>query len=100
MDVARFSPEMFPMLAPGVLHNLYFIHLFLVGCDDVDTYRQTTRPKIQEWMNVVMSRRGQEWIICHVVSEPKAKTGLFQLSSTSVFDKLKTDFNQQRRLND
>ena len=33
MDIQKFSSDLFPKTAPGVQHNVYFIHLFLVGCD-------------------------------------------------------------------
>lgn len=102
LDVKRFSPDMFPKMSPGVAHNTFFLHVFLVGCDDVEQYRSSTRKQIQDWLNIIMAKKGQEWVICHVApSDTKTKLGgLFQLGSTqTVFDKLKTDFNQQKRCN-
>lgn len=93
----KFSVDMFPKQAPGVCHNVFFVHIFLVGCDEVETYRNFTRKQIQEWLNTIMSKRNQEWIICHVASDTKSK-GLFNLGGgANIYDKLKSDFNQHKR---
>jgi hypothetical protein len=94
LDIKRFSPDIFPKIAPGSI-NHYFVHLFLVGVDDIDSYRSNTRKQIQEWLNVI-SKRNHEWIIVHVTQDSKRST-IFKLGTTSVFEKLKADFNNNQR---
>jgi hypothetical protein len=59
----------------------------------------TVKKQIKDWHNAVSSRKNQEWLILHLVKgETPAQSGgkLFQLKG-SVLDKLRTDFNQDKR---
>lgn len=54
---------------------------------------------MKDWLNSVVTRKNQEWLILHLVNgdTPVPSGGkLFQLKG-SVLDKLKTDFNQDKR---
>jgi len=57
------------------------------------------KKQVKDWHNTVTSRKNQEWLILHLVKgDIPAQSGgkLFQLKG-SVLDKLKTDFNQDKR---
>jgi hypothetical protein len=65
---------------------------------DVETYRSTVKKQIKDWHAAVTMRKNQEWLILHVI-RPDARTpsgNFFQLKG-SVFDKIKADFNSDKR---
>lgn len=65
----------------------------------METYKITVKKQVKDWLNSVVSRKNQEWLILHLVKgdTPVPSGGkLFQLKG-SVLDKLKTDFNQDKR---
>ncbi|KAI8911655.1 hypothetical protein EDD86DRAFT_264201 [Gorgonomyces haynaldii] len=99
LDIKRFQPDIFPKFTPGaVVTNVFFVHLFFVGCEDVDQYRSSVRKQLQDWLNAVCSKKNQEWMIVHVQQEQRQR-GLFTLKrDQTVFEKLKSDFMQQRRV--
>lgn len=56
------------------------------------------KKQIKDWHTSVVQRKNQEWLIIHVV-RPDSKTAsqrMFQIK-TSVLDKIKADFNQDKR---
>ena len=61
-------------------------------------YRSTVRKQLKEWHASVSTRKNQEWLIVHVM-RPDQTTGqgrLFQIK-TSVLDKVKADFNLDKK---
>ncbi|KAK7014963.1 trafficking protein particle complex subunit 10 [Favolaschia claudopus] len=85
---------------PATLLEKPFLNMYLVTCEDADleTYKTTIKRQVKDWHAVVSSRKNQEWLILHVV-RPDARTqggNFFQLKG-SVLDKLKGDFNTDRR---
>ncbi|KAI0082757.1 hypothetical protein K474DRAFT_1681152 [Panus rudis PR-1116 ss-1] len=71
---------------------------YIVVCDDYETYKNTTKRQIKEWHSSVVQRKNLEWLIIYIV-RPDAKTTanrMFQMKS-SVLDKIKADFNTDRR---
>ncbi|KAK6968963.1 hypothetical protein R3P38DRAFT_2815083 [Favolaschia claudopus] len=76
-----------PLEVPATLLEKPFLNMYLVTC-----------ARCKDWHAVVSSRKNQEWLILHVV-RPDARThggNFFQLKG-SVLDKLKGDFNTDRR---
>ncbi|KAH6578982.1 hypothetical protein BASA61_010562 [Batrachochytrium salamandrivorans] len=99
IDVKPYSHDLLPKYAPGGLHqNSVFLHIYLVGCEDVDYYKNNVRNKLQEWINTVSSKKSQEWMVVHVVEgRTKSRSGIFNIGSTaSVFDKIRSDFSLKR----
>ncbi|KAJ7751971.1 trafficking protein particle complex subunit 10 [Mycena metata] len=85
---------------PETLLEKPFLNIYIVTCEDTDleTYKNTIKRQVKDWHTVVTARKNQEWLILHVV-RPDARTpsaNFFQLKG-SVSDKLKTDFNADRR---
>jgi trafficking protein particle complex subunit 10 len=88
---------MFPKFAPGaVQYNVIFLHIFVVSVEDLESYRSTTRKMMQDWMNVVANKKNNEWMVVYLPEKTKGSR-LFNLgASTSVYEKLKVDFNLRK----
>ncbi|THH29639.1 hypothetical protein EUX98_g4553 [Antrodiella citrinella] len=74
------------------------LNAYIVVCDDADTYKNTVKKQIRDWHATVAQRKNQEWLIIHVI-RPDSKAAsqkLFQIK-TSVLDKIKGDFNMDKR---
>ncbi|KAK9480577.1 trafficking protein particle complex subunit 10 [Lipomyces japonicus] len=78
---------------PGLLDTPY-MKIILVKCDDNDTYRSSVRRTIREWFTThVASRRDStEWLIFYCAPNGSSSSSTLRLK-TSVFDKIKADFN-------
>jgi hypothetical protein len=64
----------------------------------VETYKTTIRKQIKDWHAVVSQRKNQDWLIVHLL-RPDARassSGFFQVKA-SVLDKIKADFNADKR---
>ena len=61
-------------------------------------YRTTIRKQVKEWHASVSTRKNQEWLLVHVVrpDQSAAQGRLFQMK-TSVLDKVKADFNTDKK---
>ncbi|KAK2784875.1 hypothetical protein FQN52_008811 [Onygenales sp. PD_12] len=98
---------------PGLRQTPY-LKIYLLSCDDNDTYKSTARKAVREWIKThatppqsSSSTAAQdnhdafEWLIIHVVSGPAVETTEKAGStskwpgrgSTSVLEKVKADFN-------
>lgn len=74
------------------------LNIYFVICDDADAYRNNIRKQIKEWHSTVSERKNQDWLIVHV-ERPDARgssSGFFKVQS-SVLDKIKTEFNSDKR---
>ncbi|KAJ7156089.1 trafficking protein particle complex subunit 10 [Mycena crocata] len=85
---------------PATLLEKPFLNVYIVTCEDTDleTYKTSIKRQVKDWHSIVTSRKNQEWLVLHVV-RPDARTpsgNFFQLKG-SVLDKLKADFNTDRR---
>ncbi|KAF8212360.1 trafficking protein particle complex subunit 10 [Mycena galopus ATCC 62051] len=85
---------------PATLLEKPFLNMYIVTCEDNDleTYKTSIKRQIKDWHSVVTTRKNQEWLILHIV-RPDSRTpsgNFFQLKG-SVLDKLKGDFNTDRR---
>lgn len=90
----------------GTVLSRPVLNIFVLKCDDVDAYRNHARQMVRDWYNLVVARPGQQWMVLHVVAtEPEYGTsGPARPSGTkflnirsSVFDKIKSDFNGASR---
>lgn len=67
--------------------------------NDLDTYRNTLKKQIKDWHTAVTSRRNQDWLILQIIRPDTLRqpTGNFFQIKNSVLDKLRTDFNSDKR---
>ncbi|KAJ5082629.1 hypothetical protein N7532_011672 [Penicillium argentinense] len=96
---------------PGLRQTPY-LKVYLLRCDDNDTYKATARKTLREWIKAQgASSTGQstgssqekhdafEWLILHVVQDGEgaekapAPTSKWGRSTTTVLEKVKADFN-------
>ncbi|KAL2913823.1 hypothetical protein HK105_206702 [Polyrhizophydium stewartii] len=99
IQMRPFSPDLLPRLAPGGLHqNSVFMHIFFVGCEDIEYYKNNVRRQLQEWINAVSSKKGQEWLVVHLTGgDSRGRAGLFNIGAAStVLDKIRSDFNLKK----
>ncbi|KAK7693660.1 hypothetical protein QCA50_003229 [Cerrena zonata] len=74
------------------------LSVYIVVCDDTDTYRTTVKKQIKEWHTNMIQRKNMEWLIIHIVRpDAVAATGRMFQMKTSVLDKIKADFNVDKR---
>lgn len=84
----------FPSL-PVNWHRKPYLYLYLVNCEDGDSYKQLVKGKIRAWVQT-MGERGQEWLIVYFSRE---RRGLSEISSKlhrTVYDKIRADFNNKK----
>ncbi|KAF8638821.1 hypothetical protein AX17_001879 [Amanita inopinata Kibby_2008] len=76
------------------------LNIYIVTCEDTDieAYRHVHKKQIKDWLMTVSSRKNQEWLLLHLVKpEARASGGkLFQLKG-SVLEKMRADFNVEKR---
>ncbi|KAF8162886.1 trafficking protein particle complex subunit 10 [Crassisporium funariophilum] len=86
---------------PVTLLERPLLNVFILHCEDndQDTYRTAFKKQIKEWHAVVSARKHQEWIVVQIVrpETARATTGNFFQIKGSVLDKLRTDFNSDKR---
>ncbi|KJA20255.1 hypothetical protein HYPSUDRAFT_142413 [Hypholoma sublateritium FD-334 SS-4] len=86
---------------PGTLLEKPLLHIYIVHCEDndLDTYRNTLKKQIKDWHTAVTSRRNQDWLILQIIRPDTLRqpTGNFFQIKNSVLDKLRTDFNSDKR---
>ncbi|KAH7915010.1 trafficking protein particle complex subunit 10 [Hygrophoropsis aurantiaca] len=83
---------------PVTLLEKPLLNLYIVTCEDNDTYRTTVKKQIKDWHSSVTQRKNQEWLLIHVV-RPDTRTPdrkFFNMKG-SVLDKIKADFNVDKR---
>ena len=110
---------------PGLKTSPY-LKLYVLRCDDKDTYKATERKRLREWIKENVQAEGKrenhdacEWLILHVVipdtvaaSEPRWRESQSEAnelrerkggpkfpgkSTRTVFDKLRADFNESSK---
>ncbi|KAJ5097370.1 hypothetical protein N7456_008091, partial [Penicillium angulare] len=92
---------------PGLRQTPY-LKIYLLRCDDNDTYKATARKTLREWIKAQGSQAtgsaqekhdAFEWLILHVVQDGEgaekvpASTSKWGRSTTTVLEKIKADFN-------
>ncbi|KIY62833.1 hypothetical protein CYLTODRAFT_494376 [Cylindrobasidium torrendii FP15055 ss-10] len=77
------------------LLNVYFV---LCDDNDLETYRTTVRKHAKDWHATISARKNQEWLIIQVVKQDtKIQTGAFFQLKGTVLDKLRAEFNADKR---
>ncbi|KAF8229518.1 hypothetical protein L208DRAFT_1439127 [Tricholoma matsutake] len=84
---------------PTTLLEKPLLNIYVVVCPntDVDGYRTTVKKQIKDWHSAVTTRKYQEWLILHIIkSDAQAPSGKF-FQKNSVFEKIRADFNVEKR---
>ncbi|KAG6376390.1 trafficking protein particle complex subunit 10 [Boletus reticuloceps] len=83
---------------PLTLLEKPLLNLLVVTCEDNEVYRATVKRQIKDWQTSVLPRKNQEWLIVHVVRpDTKVVDRKFFNMKSSVLDKIKADFNVDKR---
>ncbi|KAL4077208.1 trafficking protein particle complex subunit 10 [Scleroderma yunnanense] len=83
---------------PVTLLEKPLLNLYVVSCDDAETYKATVKKQLKDWQNSVTQRKNQEWLIIHVVHpDTKNVDRKFFNMKGSVLDKIRSDFNVDKR---
>ncbi|TIC19293.1 hypothetical protein E3Q12_04271 [Wallemia mellicola] len=83
-------------LIPSNILDTPFMHLLFIQCEDPDYYKSTLKDQIKEWIQLVSSKKHQEWLIVLISNSLSTKSNnLFKIKN-STLNKLKMDFNNQR----
>jgi hypothetical protein len=74
------------------------VNIYVVTCEDSDTYKATAKKQIKDWQTSLNHRKNQEWIIVHILRSDtrNASSNFFQMKG-SVLDKIRADFNTDKR---
>ncbi|CAI2180057.1 6002_t:CDS:2 [Funneliformis geosporum] len=99
VELKRFNPDTTEQshMNPETLLEKPYLNLYFVNCDDNEKYRQIVKNKIREWLNIVDSKRKQEWLIVYVTKQETMRNAARYFMKGTVFDKIKADFNSSRR---
>ncbi|KAJ3896581.1 trafficking protein particle complex subunit 10 [Lentinula edodes] len=76
------------------------LNIYVITCEnnDLEAYRATVKKQIKEWHATVSPRKNQEWLILHVVrADTRVQSGAFFTLKGSVLDKVRADFNTDKR---
>ncbi|KAF8578950.1 hypothetical protein K439DRAFT_1360730 [Ramaria rubella] len=83
---------------PQTLLDKPFLNMYIVTCDDADVYKNTVRKQIKDWHVTVSQRKNQDWLILLVVRpDSRANAGGFFAMKSSVLDRIRADFNSDKR---
>ena len=101
IEFVKFSHKMFPAVGMGgFIQNLFFSHLFVTSCDDIEEYKNIIKRQIQDWIGTI-PKNFQEWFIIHVGSVVTQKSSsLLGSLSKNIPDRIKGDFPPKRCIHD
>ncbi|KAF8810122.1 hypothetical protein BYT27DRAFT_7135471 [Phlegmacium glaucopus] len=86
---------------PSTLLEKPLLHIFIFHCEDNDleAYRTVHKKQIKDWHTGISARKNPEWLILQIIKPDATRSApgnFFQIKGT-VLDKLKTDFNSDKR---
>lgn len=55
------------------------------------------RRQIRTWVDIITTKKNQDWLIVYVASPDSKKTNSYLGLKSSVYDKIRTDFNQGKQ---
>ncbi|KAA1469549.1 hypothetical protein DENSPDRAFT_857972 [Dentipellis sp. KUC8613] len=83
---------------PSTLLDKPLLNLYIFSCEDTDAYRASVRKQIKDWHTIISQRKNQEWLIVQIIkADVKAAAGGFFQIKGSVIDKVRSDFNTDKR---
>ncbi|RUS22450.1 LOW QUALITY PROTEIN: hypothetical protein BC937DRAFT_89085 [Endogone sp. FLAS-F59071] len=95
VDINPFSFEIIPQRMMS-MHTPY-LNIYFVNCSDNESYKNTVKSQIKAWVDVVTLKKNQEWLIVYVPNQDTKKANNFLSMKTSIYDKIKADFNVGKR---
>ncbi|KAI9243615.1 trafficking protein particle complex subunit 10 [Phascolomyces articulosus] len=95
VDLQRFNFEQIPQ--PLLSAHTTYLNLYFVNCDDNDVYKNKVKKQIKTWVDLIATKKNQEWLIVYVAGQDTKRTNNYLGLKTSVFDKIRADFNQGKR---
>ncbi|KAG2194871.1 hypothetical protein INT47_002665 [Mucor saturninus] len=95
VDLKRFTAEHTPQLLSTT--QTVYLNLYFVACDDNEVYKTQVRKNIRNWVETIQSKKNQEWLIVYVADTEAKRTNNYLGLKSSVFDKIKTDFNPPKQ---
>ncbi|CAO3675315.1 unnamed protein product [Umbelopsis vinacea] len=95
VDLKRFTFDTAPQ--PLLSVQTPYLNLYFVACDDNESYRTNVKRQIKTWMDVITTKKNQEWMLVYVAGQETRKGASYLGLKTSVFDKIKNDFNVGKR---
>lgn len=115
VDLQRFNFEQVPQ--PLLATHTTYLNLYFVNCDvstvmqviahsylfntkkikDNDVYKNQVRKQIKAWVDISMAKKNQEWLIVYVAGQDTRRSNNYLGLKTTVFDKIRADFNQGKR---
>ncbi|KAG6836752.1 hypothetical protein H0H93_003831 [Arthromyces matolae] len=76
------------------------LNLYVVVCQntDLEGYKNTVKRQIKDWHATTTMRKNQEWLILHIIRpDTRAPSGNFFQLKGSVLEKIKSDFNTEKK---
>ncbi|KAI8340503.1 trafficking protein particle complex subunit 10 [Chlamydoabsidia padenii] len=95
VDLKRFNFEQIPQPLSNTQTN--YLNLYFVSCDDNEAYKSKVRRQIRTWVDIITTKKNQDWLIVYVASPDSKKTNSYLGLKSSVYDKIRTDFNQGKQ---
>ena len=83
--------------ASSILASKPLLHTFWTSCLDNDKYKSTVRNQILSWQKLLTEKQCENWLIIHVMYQDSSKLNKskINLPRSSVYDKIKSEFNQK-----
>eukprot|EP00123_Amoebidium_parasiticum_P011023 comp20470_c0_seq1/m.26083 comp20470_c0_seq1/g.26083 ORF comp20470_c0_seq1/g.26083 comp20470_c0_seq1/m.26083 type:complete len:1249 (-) comp20470_c0_seq1:392-4138(-) len=90
VTLVPFTKDCLKLDSVANLYTLPLLHLYIVLCDDQDTYKNYVKQQISNYTNLFLDK--QDYMIVYVTQQDKMQKAQFKLRG-SVFDKIKADFS-------
>ncbi|KAI8148730.1 trafficking protein particle complex subunit 10, partial [Fennellomyces sp. T-0311] len=95
VDLQRFNFEQVPQ--PLLVAHTTYLNLYFVNCDDNDAYKNKVKKQIKNWVDLIATKKNQEWLIVYVAGQDTRRSNNYLGLKTTVYDKIRADFNQGKR---
>ncbi|OAD74957.1 hypothetical protein PHYBLDRAFT_186589, partial [Phycomyces blakesleeanus NRRL 1555(-)] len=95
VDLKRFSFDQTPQLLSTMQTN--YLNLYFVACEDNEIYKNKVKKQIKQWVDFITGKKNQEWMVVYVAGQDAKKTNSYLGLKTTVYDKIRTDFNQGKQ---
>ncbi|KAG0746393.1 hypothetical protein G6F57_006571 [Rhizopus arrhizus] len=96
VDLKRFTPDLSPLPLLTTTQTVY-LNLYFVTCEDNEIYKTRIRKNIKSWLELIQSKKNQEWLIVYVAEADTKRSNNYLGLKSSVFDKIRTDFNPPKQ---
>ncbi|KAI8982642.1 Cullin family-domain-containing protein [Pilobolus umbonatus] len=91
VDLKRYTADPTPPALSAT--QTVYLNLYFVSCDDNEVYKNKVRKNIRTWLDMIQTKKNQEWMIVYVADAEAKRTNNYLGLKSSVYDKIRTDFN-------